>query len=85
MPADQLRLFQVSELKVKSPHFFTIKVQAKEKRNELRDKGQKDAHVSYGPDHHHHANNRPEVGWNKGKHPKKGHKGKSNKESFWKK
>lgn len=80
---NELRLFQVREKK--EIHYFTIKTQAKEKRNELLAKGQKDACVEKGPDHEKHFNNRTRVGWNKGKHPKKGHKGRSQQKSFWQK
>ena len=83
-----MRLFQVVEEKQKKTkikkkiHFFTLKAQAKEKRDFLINSGQKNACIEKGPDHDKHIINRPEAGWNRGKHPKKGHKGQK---SFWKK
>lgn len=81
-----LRLFQVRERgKKEKVHFFTLKMQAKELRDSLIGKGQKDAYVELGPDHDNYYRNRQEVGWNRGRHPKKGHKGRSQQRSFWQK
>lgn len=82
-PGEGLRFWQVME--GKTAHYFLLKQQAKAIRDDLLGKGQDEAHVSKGPDHDKHFTRREPCGVNKGKHPKKGHKGKSQATSFWKK
>lgn len=67
------KLYKVKEVgKESKNHFFDSKKKAKDKRQELRGKGQAQAHVSLGPDHHNHITKRKVHGWNKGHHPKHG-------------
>lgn len=63
--------------------YFLLKQQAKEERDRRIKSGEKTAHVSKGPDHDDHYTRREPCGVNKGKHPKKGHKGRNQQKSIW--
>lgn len=52
-------------------HYFDLKTLAKKFRDKLIAAGFKAAHVSFGPDHPNHVNNRRKASWNKGHHPKR--------------
>lgn len=60
-----LRLFEVAG------KFFRSKTKAKKKRDQRIKEGKKNCVVKFGPDHPRHPKNRPAVGWNRGRHPKK--------------
>ena len=80
MEADKKKLFKVLDPTFKPAgknFFYDKKKDAKRHRDKLIEKGLKGIKISLGPDHNNHPLKRRHHGWNKGLHPKKGHKGKS--------